>query len=242
MNKLVIYMVSLKEKFEFMDDGIDIPFYNGTPKLSTVEWGLVLASILLTIGYLTVIRIPGEYLPVAIFLTSVIPALYICKGNYNIFFKKPKLRDIKIIILCLIGIYIYTIAIGFILQNLVGNMAAHASTNDPASLMTLIIMCIQLMGEEFFKILLLLLIMFVLYKYTNNRSISLFVGLILSMAIFGLVHYNAYSSRIIQILFIQGFGAIFEYYAFLKTKNVWISYIIHVLRDSIPELVKMIGY
>lgn len=121
-------------------------------------------------------------------------------------------------------------------------MAAHASTNDPASLMTLIIMCIQLMGEEFFKILLLLLIMFVLYKYTNNRSISLFVGLILSMAIFGLVHYNAYSGRIIQILFIQGFGAIFEYYAFLKTKNVWISYIIHVLRDSIPELVKMIGY
>ena len=242
MNKLVIYMVSLKEKFEFMDDGIDIPFYNGTPKLSTVEWGLVLASILLTIGYLTVIRIPSEYLPVAIFLTSVIPALYICKGNYNIFFKKPKLRDIKIIILCLIGIYIYTIAIGFILQNLVGNMAAHASTNDPASLMTLIIMCIQLMGEEFFKILLLLLIMFVLYKYTNNRSISLFVGLILSMAIFGLVHYNAYSGRIIQILFIQGFGAIFEYYAFLKTKNVWISYIIHVLRDSIPELVKMIGY
>ena len=235
-------MVSLKEKFEFMDDGIDIPFYNGTPKLSTVEWGLVLASILLTIGYLTVIRITGEYLPVAIFLTSVIPALYICKGNYNIFFKKPKLRDIKIIILCLIGIYIYTIAIGFILQNLVGNMAAHASTNDPASLMTLIIMCIQLMGEEFFKILLLLLIMFVLYKYTNNRSISLFVGLILSMAIFGLVHYNAYSGRIIQILFIQGFGAIFEYYAFLKTKNVWISYIIHVLRDSIPELVKMIGY
>ena len=235
-------MVSLKEKFEFMDDGIDIPFYNGTPKLSTVEWGLVLASILLTIGYLTVIRIPGEYLPVAIFLTSVIPALYICEGNYNIFFKKPKLRDIKIIILCLIGIYIYTIAIGFILQNLVGNMAAHASTNDPASLMTLIIMCIQLMGEEFFKILLLLLIMFVLYKYTNNRSISLFVGLILSMAIFGLVHYNAYSGRIIQILFIQGFGAIFEYYAFLKTKNVWISYIIHVLRDSIPELVKMIGY
>lgn len=235
-------MVSLKEKFEFMDDGIDIPFYNGTPKLSTVEWGLVLASILLTIGYLTVILIPGEYLPVAIFLTSVIPALYICKGNYNIFFKKPKLRDIKIIILCLIGIYIYTIAIGFILQNLVGNMAAHASTNDPASLMTLIIMCIQLMGEEFFKILLLLLIMFVLYKYTNNRSISLFVGLILSMAIFGLVHYNAYSGRIIQILFIQGFGAIFEYYAFLKTKNVWISYIIHVLRDSIPELVKMIGY
>lgn len=235
-------MVSLKEKFEFMDDGIDIPFYNGTPKLSTVEWGLVLASILLTIGYLTAIRILGEYLPVAIFLTSVIPALYICKGNYNIFFKKPKLRDIKIIILCLIGIYIYTIAIGFILQNLVGNMAAHASTNDPASLMTLIIMCIQLMGEEFFKILLLLLIMFVLYKYTNNRSISLFVGLILSMAIFGLVHYNAYSGRIIQILFIQGFGAIFEYYAFLKTKNVWISYIIHVLRDSIPELVKMIGY
>ena len=235
-------MVSLKEKFEFMDDGIDIPFYNGTPKLSTVEWGLVLSSILLTIGYLTVIRIPDEYLPVAIFLTSVIPALYICKGNYNIFFKKPKLRDIKIIILCLIGIYIYTIAIGFILQNLVGNMAAHASTNDPASLMTLIIMCIQLMGEEFFKILLLLLIMFVLYKYTNNRSISLFVGLILSMAIFGLVHYNAYSGRIIQILFIQGFGAIFEYYAFLKTKNVWISYIIHVLRDSIPELVKMIGY
>ncbi len=47
-------MFSLKDKFKFLDDGIDFPFYNDVPKLSTADWAIVLISVILviiTIGY-----------------------------------------------------------------------------------------------------------------------------------------------------------------------------------------------
>ena len=37
---------SLKEKFKFLDEGIDFPFYNDVPKLSTGEWSIVLISVI----------------------------------------------------------------------------------------------------------------------------------------------------------------------------------------------------
>ena len=67
-------MFSLKENFEFLDNGIDVPFYNDIPKLSVFDWGIMLASVILMIGYLTVIPISNEYLPLAVFLTCTIPA------------------------------------------------------------------------------------------------------------------------------------------------------------------------
>ena len=232
--------MSLKEKFEFLDDGIDIPFYNDIPKLSTVDWLIVLASILLMIGYITVIPIPPVYLPMAIFLTGTIPALYICKGNYSLFFKKLKINDIPLIILCVIGIYAYTLIMGSIINYFTGSMAAHAEVTEAVTLMSTVGLIFQLLGEEFFKIFILLLLMHVIYKVTGNRSTSLFIGLIGAMIIFGLVHYQAYEGRILQIILIQGFGSIFEYFAYLKTKNVWVAYLIHIIRDFIPEIMKLL--
>ena len=37
-------MVNLKEKFEFLEDGVDLPFYNGVPKLSKIDWLIMLAA------------------------------------------------------------------------------------------------------------------------------------------------------------------------------------------------------
>lgn len=72
---MIIFCI-VKKNFEFLDDGIDIPFYNDIPKLSGAEWLLLLTSVLLIVSYITVIPIPSDYLPVAIFLTGIIPTLY----------------------------------------------------------------------------------------------------------------------------------------------------------------------
>lgn len=40
-------MFNLKEKFEFLEDGIDFPFYNGIPKLSKIDWFILLAAVIL---------------------------------------------------------------------------------------------------------------------------------------------------------------------------------------------------
>ena len=227
-------MFSLKENFKFLDDGIDIPFYNDRPKLSVFDWGIMLVSVILTIGYLTVIPITNEYLPLALFLTGIIPALYVCKGNYSLFFKKLRLKDIKLIILCIVAIYIYVVGIRLILFPV--GMTSHAGLDSGVSLITIFNLLLQVMGEEFFKVFILLILMYVVYKITRNRNMSIFVGLIASMVIFGLAHYDAYDGKILQILIVQGLGSIFEYYAYLKTKNIWVSYLIHLIQDLIPEV------
>ena len=48
---------------------------------------------------------------VMIFLVTIIPALYICKRNYGLFFKRIRLKDIKTIILSFLGYILYVMLI-----------------------------------------------------------------------------------------------------------------------------------
>ncbi len=229
-------LVNIKEKINILEMGRDVPFYNDVPKLSKIDWLVVLASVILTIAVINFIDIPPEFLPFALFLLGVGPALYICKGDYSLFFKKVTLKDIGLIIVLLIGIYLYTIVVVALLSTATGSVADHADMNSSLNILTVLFIIIQLFGEEFFKIFMLLLVMYGVYKLTNNSNIAVGLGLIGAMVIFGLCHYYAYDGRILQIILIQGFGSIFEYFAYLKTKNVWVSYLLHLVRDLIPTL------
>ena len=42
---------------------------------------------------------------------------------------------------------------------------------------------------------------------------SIGIGIVESLFIFGMAHYSAYSGRVLQILLIQGLGSIFNLYA-----------------------------
>lgn len=234
MNLVMIIMFSLKDKFKFLDDGIDFPFYNDVPKLSTGEWLAVLISVILVIIAIFLFSSHPALKSVMIFLVTIIPALYICKGNYGLFFKNIRLKDIKTIILCYIGYMVYVILAGIFLgavihypmaDNGILPMAEHLSATFIATIF------LQLMGEEFLKVFLLLLIMYAVYKSTGNREISIYVGIVGSLFIFGMAHYSAYSGRILQILLIQGIGSIFHLYAYMKPKNVIVSYILHLMID-----------
>ena len=174
----------------------------------------------------------------------LIPALYICKGNYSLFFKKPKKRDILTIILCVIAYYVYAIVITGILQSMGYSASANAvlAKFSSPSVFLIISPFIQLIGEEFLKIFMLLIVMYVVYKSTNNRGLSISLGVIITLLIFGLIHYEAYNGRILQILLLQGLGSIFDLYAYMKTKNVVVSYIVHVIVDYIPFALAMLSF
>lgn len=238
-------MVSLKEKFNFLEDGVDFPFYNDIPKLSTAEWILLLIPVIIMLILLSVPELRNDYKPVIIFLIMIIPALYVCKGDYSLFFKKLRKKDIPTIILCVIASFVYTI---IILSILVGVFGMPVSGNSvlsqfsSPSVFLIIGSFMQLLGEEFFKIFMLLIIMHVVYKLTNNRGTAIALGITLTLLIFGLAHYRAYSGRILQILLIQGLGSIFDLYAYMKTKNVVVSYIIHIIIDYIPFTYAMLGF
>ena len=236
-------MLSIKEKLNFLEDGVDFPFYNDIPKLSAGEWLLLLIAVIIMLLVITVPGLKSNYSPIIISLIMLIPALYVCKGNYSLFFKKPKKRDILTIILCVIAYYIYTIAVIVILRFLLSysfsaNVILTKFTSPSVFLIITVLM--QLIGEEFFKIFLLLIVMYVVYKSTKNRGLSIALGVIFTLFIFGVVHSRAYSGRILQILLIQGLGSIFNLYADRKTKNVVVAYIMHLIVDFIPFTIIML--
>ena len=86
--------------------------------------------------------------------------------------------------------------------------------------------------------------MYVVYRFTNNRNLALYIGIIATLLAFGLIHYSAYSGRILQTLLIQGLGSIFNLYAYMKTKNFVVSYAVHILIDFTGFFLKSItaGY
>jgi membrane protease YdiL (CAAX protease family) len=100
-------------------------------------------------------------------------------------------------------------------------------------------MLVQLMGEELFKIILLIIAMSIIYHFTKNRKLSIIISSIITMTIFGIAHYQY--GPLIQILLIQGLGSIFDLYAYLKTKNVLVSYLAHLLYDFIPFIMELIA-
>lgn len=226
-------MLNLKEKFEFLEDGIDFPFYNDNPKLSTGEWGIIALAIIIFTMLCFTKELPKTVHSALYFLVMIIPAIYICKGNYSLFFKKPKLRDIITIVLCVVGYLLYTIIIASILDIIGYPLSHNANSVMNIDLMFYVIMFIQLVGEEFFKIFILLIVMYIVYKSTNNRNLSIYIAIVATLLIFGLIHVDAYGGRVLQVLLIQGIGTIFNLYAYMKTKNFIITYIVHIIIDCV---------
>ena len=87
-----------------------------------------------------------------------------------------------------------------------------------------------LMIEELLKFIPFSLLLTVLYKFTNNRKVSVIITTFLILILFGLIHYTQ-DNTIISVLVIQGFGSIFEYIGYIKTKNILVCYITHLLTD-----------
>lgn len=100
---------------------------------------------------------------------------------------------------------------------------------------------IQLMGEELFKVSVLLIAMGLIYYLTKNRKSALVFGAFASMMLFGLIHLTSYGNDIYQCIFIIGVGSIFHLFPYIKTKNVFNSYIVHIMLDMSTMLLILIG-
>ena len=96
------------------------------------------------------------------------------------------------------------------------------------------------MGEELIKFIPFIFFLRLFYKYSNNRKLSVVVSMILVMAFFGLLHAMDTKS-ILSVLLLQGAGSIFEFYGYIKTKNILISYITHLCTDVFLFILIIMG-
>lgn len=80
-----------------------------------------------------------------------------------------------------------------------------------------------------------------IYKFSNNRKLSVIISVAIIMLMFASLHaYN--STMLIFALFIQGFGSIFEFYGYIKTKNIFIPYLSHLFTDEFVFFITLLGF
>ncbi len=211
----------------FEDTDEDFPFYNEKNFLKSKKGISLLFSVILFIFLiLGPIKFYAFEEQLVLFFIMTIPFLYAVDGKYEILFKKPKFQDITTIITGWLGFETYFMLLQIFMNYI--NFKRVPGLHIPGLELTLIANLFQIIGEELFRAVLFLILLYIFYKLTNDRKKSIILSLLIVLPTFGLLHINSINSMI-QILIIQGFGSIFETYGYLKTKNVVIAVLIHIL-------------
>ena len=228
--------------FNFEEENTDFPFYKNENFFSKKMGLPLLISVLLFIFLITgPVKFPNFQEQVILFLVTIIPVLYVMIEQRDIFFKTPKKEDIHTLIVSYFGIFLLLFIIMAILQ-LAGlsSLITHQSfAPELLNIWGYIFEFIQIIGEELFRVFIFLMALYLLYKYTQNRKLSIILATIIALLVFGAMHVNSYDNMIYNLLII-GLGGFFEFYPYLKTKNVLLSIILHVLYNLTVILVHAI--
>ena len=236
--------------FKFEENDLDFPFYNGKPSVSIIGWAVLTFGVILTIAFYFGLAayIPGyEHWPFPLaaivdILIILIPLAYCCKGKLGLIIKMPKLKDMKVVILCAIAYLVSTMAINMILEmfGVVGTSNPLGEAAAAAPLLVTVDLLVSLFGEELFKITIFLIVMAAAYHVTKNRKNSIIVGIVGACILFGLIHMPTYDFNIAQCMLLIGIGCVFHICPYVKTKNIVNSYITHLMIDFVIFLPFMI--
>ncbi|MDO5826148.1 MAG: CPBP family intramembrane metalloprotease [Methanosphaera sp.] len=173
-----------------------------------------------------------------------IPFVIATNGKLGSLFKKPKLSDLKLVILCVLG-DLFILLLFAIIHVLINSVVPFNIINTTQSfgeyssitLLTFIVSLFQIISEELFRVITFLIMLYLMYRFTNNRKTSIIVASIFSLALFGLMHANTYGN-IIYCILIMGFGTFFTLYPYLKTKNVLLSILVHMIYNLLVLIVQ----
>ena len=123
----------------------------------------------------------------------------------------------------------------------INGLFEHTSNIDLSlDLLNIILHFIQVIAEELFKVFIFLIMLHILYKFTNNRKKSMIIGIIATLVIFGLMHANSYNNIWYNIVYV-GLGGFFTFYPYLKTKNLLLSIIVHFIQNMIITTMFVMG-
>lgn len=212
--------------FNFEKKDLDFPFYKKNPYIPKQGW--IVLFIALIFGFMLS---GSSKIGLCIFscVILIVPVVYYLQGDYHAIFQKPSLKEIGLAVALFVGYMIYADAMNALLEffGVVSNEVIPLSSID---YMLAISSIFSLMAEEFLKFIPFIFFMRIIYKYTSNRKMAVIISMLLVMIFFASIHVHSFQ-MLIYALFIQGFGSIFEFYGYIKTKNIWISYITHLCTD-----------
>ena len=231
--------------FEFEDKNSDFPYYKNKNFFSNRSGLLLLFSIILFILLIFgPIKFKTYQEELILFLAMSLPFVIALKGRLGSLFKKPKISDIKLVILCVLGnlfLLLIITTVDVIINTVLPINIIHATSSfgsyDSITLLNCIVAAFQIVAEEIFRIMIFITCLYVAYKFSNNRKTSIIIAVVFSLLVFGLMHANTYSN-ILYCIVVMGFGTFFTLYPYLKTKNVLLSIFVHMIWNLLVLIVQ----
>lgn len=232
-------------KFLEFDESRDFPFYNHNPRISEFGWLVMLLSVpvaFLTYGLMG--SKPGmELISSIIFcLIMLLPLLYFSNWDYSLMFRKPTKNELILAVLLFLGYMIYMLVVGNVLDTFalsgVKLSTAESMGINAGSMIGLIF---SMMAEELLKFIPLMFLMRVVYKFRGNLNLAVAISVTIVLLVFALLHYAPPTNTLASVLLLQGFGSMFEMYGYLKTKNLFVPYLSHLLIDAVSFIIIILG-
>jgi hypothetical protein len=233
-----------EERLPLEPQGRDFPYYRGIPqRISTNGWLLVLASV--AAGFLALVAplpIADNFLTswLRVFLFIGLPLLGLrlaSPSGWTAIFARVGLREVKLMFVFALLNIVISLAVGVVVK-FFGTVTANASVADAAQLGGAQLLNffakvgVQLLGEELISILPFLAILALAHNLAGiGRNASVIVAWLASAAAFGLIHLPTYDWNFVQCLVVIGSARLVLTWAFVWTKNIWVSTGAHVIND-----------
>ena len=198
--------------------------FRSITKIHTFPNGWIVLFVAFVLG--TLLSLSDQlHITILCCIVFIVPVLYFLKWDYKAIFRMPSRKDILLAVALFVGYIIYAL----FMDSILGYFGIGLITS-----------LFSLMGEEFIKFIPFMFLLRVIYKFSNNRKLSVIISVAIIMVMFAFLHaYNPV--MLIFALFIQGFGSIFEFYGYIKTKNIWIPYLTHILTDEFIFILMLLG-
>ncbi len=260
-------VTAIKERFRWESSTAgDFPLYRDGGKRG-LRGGLIVVLIAAILGIaldlyqnqlLEAMHIGSRWLEltVAVIVLLLVPGIifagfwYALDGFPRALFRKLHPRDFLLIAGLIILGYAYSFGMTFLLKAMgltsVDDSALATSggkrMSEVENIATLVELIFLLFGEELFGIAIFLVSLAVTtHAFKMERRPAVIVSWIVAGIVFGLAHFEAYDWHLAQMLLVIGGGHMIIQFGYLKTKNIWVSYLTHFLYDGIVVMASILA-
>lgn len=176
-------------------------------------------------------------------------ALWIAAGRRaSELFRRLQKRDWGLIALLVVASYAWSIGTAWALGKLGAKTVADAAVGEATgakgaleAAATLLQLPFLLFAENLFMILPFLFFLMLGYSVLGwARKPSVAVAVVLAGLLFGIYHFKAYDGNWAQMLIVIGLGQVIMAFGYLKTKNLWVSYLTHLIYDGLTFLIVLV--
>lgn len=232
------------KRLRFEPNGVDFPFYQGAPiSISIGGWLAIISGVAAGFAALvTPMPFPDgnvtAWARVAAFVILPLLGLGIAaRAHWKCIFASVGLREVKLMFGFALLNIVVSMAIGGVIK-VFGTTASNATFADAAGLdgpgliNFFAKVAPQLLGEELITILPFLAILTLCHRAAGfGRNKAVIVAWLISALVFGLLHLPTYDWNLVQCVIVIGSARLVLTWAYIWTKNIWVSTGAHVIND-----------